>query len=395
MREKDFAEAYKEQLTEYRRYLHRHPELSFQENQTAAWVRQRLQKLGIPTLENVRGNSTVGILKGDAPGPVLLFRADIDALPITELTGAEYASEIPGVMHACGHDAHTAVLMCFAEYLSKKRDRIKGTVKLVFQQGEDCTPGGGKMIVEDEVLKDVDAVFAWHCAPELEVGKVAAAGGPRTASFDNYEIHIKGKGGHAGFPFKSVDPISTGALVVNAISQLTAWEVEPMDSVTMIVSRFDSGVHGAYNIIPEEAVIEGNIRSLNNDTAKRLFERVKELAEQICHGKRCSCQVTKIPGYPALHNDPALAKRLRSALRQAQVDAVETRPIMGAEDFGFYTQVCRGVYFNVGVRNPQRKETWYPPHSPYFDIDEDAMVYALETLMVVYEEMKNNSSIVA
>lgn len=387
MKEREIAEGCEPQLCAYRRQLHQHPELSFKEAWTAAWVREHLEKAGIPVAEGVRENSVVGILKGDVPGPVLLFRADMDALPVTEQTGAEYASRLPGVMHACGHDAHTATLMCFAEYLAKHRELLKGTVKFVFQQAEEKAPGGGSLVVEDGVLEDVDAVFAWHCAPEHPVGRVVAAGGPRTASFDAYEIHIKGKGGHSGFPYKSIDPITTGALVVSAISQLAAWEVDPMDSVAMIVSHFSAGKHDVHNIIPEEAVIEGMIRSLNNDTAKRLLDRVEELAENICRAKGCTCQMVKIPGYPALSNDAVLAGRLRAALQARGVDAVEAAPVMAAEDFAFYTRICPGVYFNVGTRNPWREDTWYPPHNPHFDIDEKAMVYALETLLVVYGVM--------
>jgi len=389
--ERDIAKSYEEKLRAYRRHLHQNPELSFQEEKTAAWVRQNLSRLGIPVMEGVRGNSTVGIVTGTEPGPVLLFRADMDALPVSEQTGAEYASKTPGVMHACGHDAHTATLMCFAEYLAAHRDQVRGTVKLVFQQAEEKAPGGGSMIVEDGVLEDVDAVFAWHCAPEPEVGRIVAAGGPRTASFDDYRIRIKGKGGHSGFPFRSVDPITTGAMVVGAISQLPAWEVDPMDSVAMIVSHFSAGQPGVHNIIPEEAVIEGMIRSLNNDTAKQVLSRVEELAQGICQAKRCSCEMIKTPGYPALWNDPALAGQVREALRFRGLDAVEADPVMAAEDFAFYTGKCPGVYLNIGTRNPKREDTWYPPHNPHFDMDEQAMVIALEALLVIYNDLTKTS----
>ncbi len=384
---KKIVHEYSDLLREYRRYLHQNPELSFHEENTAKWVRRHLRELDIPVMEKIRGNSTVGILKGENEGPTLLFRADIDALPITESTGVPYASTNEGVMHACGHDAHTATLMCFADFLSHHREFIRGTVKIVFQQGEDCVPGGGKYIVEDGVLSDVDKVFAWHCAPEIEVGTVVAAGGPRTASFSNFEINIKGKGGHGGFPFRSIDPISTGALVVSAINQMIGWNVDPLESATMIVSRFEAGQHEYYNVIPENALIEGNIRTHNNQIATELYKKVKLTAEKICEAKGCECEFKLLKGYPALYNDKEITSCIRNALNKNGVHAVETKPIMGAEDFAFYTQVKPGTYFNVGTRNPKDENTFYPPHNAHFTIDERAMEYALETLLITYQEM--------
>ncbi len=381
------AEEYRERLLSYRRQLHQNPELSFEEVNTAAWIRGCLMELDIPILEGVRGNSTVGILKGDEPGPTLLFRADIDALPVMEETDLEFKSKIPGVMHACGHDAHTATLMCMADFLSKHRELVKGTVKFVFQQGEDKLPGGGKLIVEDGVLSDVDYVFSWHCCPHAEVGTIILEGGPATASFDSFEIHIRGKGGHAGFPHNAIDPVSTGALVVTALNQLLPWEVGPLDSATLIVSRINAGHHGVYNVVAEEMVIEGNVRSLNNETAQLLLRRIKETSENICKAKECSCEFISVPGYPALYNDQALTERLKKKLIQAGVQVVSADPIMGAEDFAYYTQVKPGVYFQVGTRNSADPRTAYTPHNPHFCIDESAMVYALRTLLETYLEL--------
>lgn len=381
------ARSYREKLVETRRYIHRHPELSFKETQTACLIRDRLKELDIPMLEGISGNSTVGILRGSKPGPTLLFRADIDALPITEETGLDFASETPGVMHACGHDAHTATLLAFADWLSKHREQICGTVKLVFQQGEDQTPGGGKFIVADGVLKDVDYAFAWHCAPELEVGELSVSEGPRTAAVECYRIRVHGVGGHGGFPFMAVDPISTGAQIVSAINQLINWTVSPFDSATLTVSRFASGTEGIYNVIPADAVIEGHLRSLNNDVAARLLEKIQKLAEGICEARGCTAEFEVEHGYPALINDENAAVFLREKLQKAGMRAKKTPPIMGAEDFAFYTMEVPGVYFNSGTRNPDRPETACAPHNPGFCIDEDCMVYALEAMMRIYVEM--------
>ncbi len=384
---KQEALEYREQLVETRRHIHRHPELSFKEINTAKLIRERLKALDIPMMEGISGNSTVGILKGSEPGPTLLFRADIDALPITENTGLEFASEIPGVMHACGHDAHTSTLLAFADWMSKHRDRIRGTVKLVFQQGEDQTPGGGKFIVADGVLKDVDYAFAWHCAPEMKVGELSVSEGPRTAAVECYRIRIHGVGGHGGFPFMAVDPISTGAEIVSAINQLINWTVSPFESATLTVSRFEAGTEGIYNVVPADAVLEGHLRSLNNDVAKRLLERIQKLAEGICEARGCTCEFEVEHGYPALINDEKASVFLREKLQKAGMNARKTQAIMGAEDFAFYTMEVPGVYFNSGVHNPNRPETAYAPHNPKFCIDEDAMVYALEAMLRIYDEM--------
>lgn len=371
-------------LRDYRRYLHMHPELSFQEVNTAAWIRDHLRALDIPMLDGIQGNSTVGVLKGEMEGPTLLFRADIDALPIVEENDLPFASQNHGVMHACGHDAHTATLLCLADYMSHHRELIRGTLKLVFQQGEDAMPGGGRFIVQDGVLDDVDRVFAWHCAPEVAVGDVVAAGGARTASFASLDIRIQGQGGHGGFPHRSVDSVSTAASVISAINDMHGWEIDPMESAAIIISHLETGQHAYYNVIPDTAIIEGCIRTHNNEVAEHLYQRVDEIVRGICLAKGCKGEIEWHKGYPALINDPVIADRLRGSLLTHGIHAIVTRPIMGAEDFGFYTMVRPGTYFNVGTRDPADERTFYPPHSPYFRIDERAMEYALETLVVTY-----------
>lgn len=381
------AEGYEEQLVRVRRQLHHHPELSFKEESTSAMIRSRLAELNIPIMEGVRGYSTVGVLKGSKPGPVLLFRADIDALPINEQSGVSFSSECPGVMHACGHDAHTSTLLAFADWISKHRDLICGTVKLVFQSGEDQLPGGGKFIVEDGVLDDVDYAFAWHCEPNLNVGELSVTGGPRSAAVECFRITIQGVGGHGGFPSRAIDPISTGAEITTAISQLINWTVDPFDTATITVSRFDAGLKGIYNIIPSTAVLEGHLRSLSNDTADLLLERLERLAKGICQARGCQCTFEVERGYPAMANDKKAADFLRQALQRGGMDAKETAPLMIAEDFAYYTMKVPGVYINNGTRDPARPETACSLHNPHFTIDEHAMVNALEAMMRIYVAM--------
>lgn len=381
------AAGYGDLLRKYRRHLHTNPELSFKENATAAWVREHLAERGIPVADGVSGNSTVGIIKGSKEGPTLLFRADIDALPITEETGLSYTSANEGVMHACGHDAHTATLMCFADYLSKHRDIIKGTVKLVFQQGEEQFPGGGSIIVGDGVLDDVDSVYAWHCEPGQPVGTVVAAEGARTASCAEFDILVRGKGGHGGFPNRSIDPISTGAMIVSAINDMHGWYVDPMETATIVVTGFEAGKSGTYNVIPADAAIRGNIRTHNNELAERIYEKLEHLAGKICEAKDCECEFSLRRGYPALFNDADITEKVRDGLIENGIHAIKAKPIMGGEDFAYYTQEKPGLYFNVGTRNPDDDGTAFPPHSSHFCIDERAMEYALKTLIVAYNTM--------
>lgn len=381
------AAGYKEELIKYRRHLHRHPELSFKEYETSAYVKEHLKKLNIPVLEGVSGNSVVGVLKGNKPGPCLLFRADMDALPVEEKTGLPFASVNPGVMHACGHDAHTAVMMCFAEFLAEHPELICGTVKLVFQQGEELVPGGGSLIVEDGVLDDVDNVFAWHCSPENDIGRVIASEGPRMSSFDNFEIIIKGHGGHSAFPQLSSDVATVAALIIMAYNALAMHTADPMDPVTMTISNIESGRHGIYNIIPDQARIEGNIRSLDNAAAQKILDRVEKTALSICAANECECEFIRHKGYPALINDLELTPRLREALIAGGIDARKSEPIMASEDFAFYTLKRPGTYFNVGTKNPADENTMYPAHNSFFRIDESALTLALKTFILTYMYM--------
>lgn len=372
-------------LCSMRRELHRHPELSFHEEHTAAWVRENLERLHIPMMEGIRGNSTVGVLTAGQPGPVILMRCDIDALPIAEETCLPFASQNPGVMHACGHDAHTAVLMGLAEYFSAHREKVLGTIKFVFQQAEEKAPGGGKMIVEDGVLDDVDYCLAWHCAGEQPLGTVVADSGPRTASYDDFEIRITGKGGHGGFPSNCIDTISTAALIIEALNQLIGWTVPALKSATMNLSHISAGKHSVHNIIPESAVIEGCFRSHDRESAEKLVERARRLSENIAAAKECRCEFLLRPGYPSLYNDDTVTPLLADALRAGGIHAVSSPPIMAAEDFAYYAKERPSTYFNVGISAPGK--TQYPAHNARFDIQEEAMVYAMETMLIAYDEL--------
>lgn len=384
---KSEAMKYRDKMIEYRRYLHRNPELSFHEEGTARFIREKLEKQGLAPIKKVRGNSTAVVIDTGRPGCTLLFRADIDALPIQEETGLEFASVSPGVMHACGHDAHTAVLLCFAEHVRKNADKLCGKVKLVFQQGEERLPGGGSMIVQDGVLDDVDYVFAWHCAPETALGQIVTQAGPRTAAFGNFTIELTGRGGHSGFPHLAVNPIAVGAEIISGINRITGSIINPLASAVVVVSSFRAGQTGRYNIIPEAAVIEGNIRSLENGVMSAIFDKIEDIAMGISGAWGCTCEFNRIVGHGSVVNNSVLTERIKAAFEGAGINAVGAPPIMTSEDFSAYTDKKPGLFLNVGTYDPEYPETALPPHNPRFCINEDAMVYALEAMMAILAEM--------
>lgn len=384
---KKIAEDYYDQLIEYRQYLHENPELSFQEFNTSTWIRKKLSDLNIPILEEVGGNSVVGILDSKISGPVIAFRADIDALPIQEENQIPYKSKIANVMHACGHDAHTATLLCLAEIFTKYPDIIKGKIKFIFQQGEEKPPGGGKLIVEDKVLDDVDHTFAWHVSPEFSLGEIAAVPGPRTAAVATYEIDIKGRGGHGGFPHTAIDPISTGCAVATAIHQIVPQCINSQETAVITVSHFNAGINGAHNIIPETAVLQGNIRTLNNELILQIIDKIKETADFICKAKKCTCHVNTSIAYPAVINSETSTEYVKQAINNLGYNSITTSPIMGCEDFAYYLLNTPGTFINIGSRNSEKPETLSSPHNPKFMLDEEVMKIALKTLLMTYYEI--------
>jgi len=367
-----------------RRFLHENPELGFQEVKTAAFVVERLKSLGVEDIRTgINQTGVTGLIRGTAEGPnkVVLVRADMDALPIHEENVVDYRSQTDGVMHACGHDAHTAILLGLARVLSDRKDQFAGTVKLLFQPAEELPPGGAKGMIEEGVLEDphVDAVFGLHMSQNDPVGTIMVGAGPVMAAADRFTIAIQGKGGHGAYPSECVDPIVAGAQIVVALQEIVAREVDPMKSAVLSTCVFKSG--DAFNVIPDTAQLGGTVRTFDPEVRDLMEQRIREVATGIGEALRVQVEVEYDRGYPATVNDPEMTQLvLEAATEIVGVENVrKLEPKMGAEDFSYFLEQRPGSYFFVGSKNEERGLVW-GHHHPRFDIDEESLASGLATM---------------
>ncbi len=380
-----------------RRHLHQNPELGFQEFKTAEFVRQRLESLGVADIRTgIAITGITGVIEGTAPGAGgnVLLRADMDALPILEDSEADYASDTDGVMHACGHDAHTAILLGAARILMAKRVQFSGKVTLCFQPAEEMPPGGGIRMIEEGALEGVDAAFALHVAASLPTGDVAIAPGGVMAGGDLFRIIIQGKGGHAAEPHTVSDPVVAAAAVVTALQSIVSRNIDPMDRAVVSVCRFAAGE--AFNVIPDTAEIGGTFRYFRHETGAFTEQRIGEIAIDVARGMGCEAKVEIMRGYPPTINDDAMAALCRDALVDAfGEDRVQTaEPVMGGEDFSHMLRQVPGAYFHVGCYT-ERDGVNYGHHHPRFDIDEDSLasgVQALVSTALLWLDKNSNAS---
>jgi amidohydrolase len=355
------------EIIAWRRHLHANPELSFQEHETARFVEERLQELGGLELSRPTPTSVVARLRsGD--GPTLALRADMDALPIHEESGVEFASTRPGVMHACGHDGHTAVLLGVAHTLVERRNELAGEVRFLFQHAEEVPPGGARELVAAGALDGVDAVVGCHLFALVETGAVGVPLGPFLAAPDTFGITVRGRGGHAAMPHKAVDPIPVAAQLVTALQQIVSRETSPLEPAVVSVTRINAG--SADNIIPETVELRGTVRTFTRDVQDATRAALKRIAIGIAAAHGCTAEVTYEEGYLAVENDPEVAELVRRNVDPERLRHVE--PIMGGEDFSAYQQVAPGCFFVVGAGGPDR----FPHHHPRFTIDEEALPVA-------------------
>ena len=361
------------QVVADRRYLHQHPELGYQEENTARFVAARLRELGIETRTGVAKTGVVGLLHGaQGMGKTVLLRADMDALPITELNDVPYKSLNPGIMHACGHDAHTAMLLGVARLLAERQDRFKGTVKFIFQPSEEAAPGGAKPMIDAGVLENprVDAAFGVHIGQDLPVGTIGVCTGPTNAASDGFVATIKGNGGHAARPHTSVDPVVVAAACITALQTLVSREVNPLRQAVITVGALHAGT--VANVIPEEAIMRGTVRTFDDGVRQHLAERIPALIGGIAAAMRAEADVQYRLGYPALVNDAAMTDLVREVAREVVGPRrlIEREPGMGGEDMAYFLQRVPGCFFRIGSRNPERGLT-YGHHHPRFDIDDE------------------------
>lgn len=371
-----------------RRYLHENPELGFQEFNTARFVNERLQSLGVDDIRTgINGTGVTGLVRGTGTGPgadrVVLIRADMDALPIHEENDVEYRSQADGVMHACGHDAHTTILLGVARTLMARRDQFAGTVKLLFQPAEEIPPGGAKGMIAEGVLEDphVDAVFALHMAQEVPCGIVIVAPGPILAAPDGFEITIQGKGGHAASPHRAVDPVVIGSQLVVAMQTVVSRNVDPIHSAVVTVGKFVAGE--AFNVIPDTATLGGTVRTFDPSVRDLAEERITAICAGIAEASGAEISLTYSRGYPATVNDARAVEIVREAALETVGEdrLISPPPIMAGEDFSYFLLERAGAMFQVGTRNVERGLVW-GHHHPKFDIDEESLGVGVETMAV-------------
>lgn len=362
-----------------RRDFHKHPELGFHEIRTSGIVAKELEALGLEVTRGIGKTGVVAIIEGANPGPTVLLRFDMDALPMSEDTGAPYASTVEGVMHACGHDGHTAVGLTVAKLLQNHRSEMKGNIKLCFQPSEEGFNGedvsGAEMMIRDGVLENprVDKTLALHVWNDKPVGWVSAAAGPTMAGAEQFTIDITGKGGHGASPHLSVDPIVAAAHVITALQTIVARNVEPIQTAVVTVTTMHSGT--AFNIIPQTATLTGTIRTFDPGVRETVLKRMNEIVTQVCGALGCEVKLDIQRVTPAVINDAAIAERVQAMVKATLPNVqLETAgyTTMGAEDMAFMQELVPGCYFFVGSQN-KSKNLDYGHHHPKFDIDEQSL----------------------
>jgi len=356
-----------------RREFHMYPELAFQEKRTSEKVAEVLEKLGFQVRRNVGKTGVVGLLVRNPNRPTVALRADMDALPLQELKETPYKSKVPGVMHACGHDAHTAMLLGAAVVLSRLKDYINGNVKLIFQPAEEVGQGAPEMIKEG-VLEDppVSAIFGLHVWSYIPSGVVGIREGPLLAATGEIELKVKGKGGHGAHPEQTIDPVVVSAYLVTAYQTIVSRNISALDSGVVTISSIKAGE--AFNVIPEEAFLKGTYRALTFEVKNLIKKRLQELTDNICRAFNSECSLKLTDSTPPTINHPLTTKIAYEAVSElvGKEKVLTPTPSMGGEDFAYYLEKVPGTFIILGTGNKE-KETDKPHHNPYFDVDEDVL----------------------
>jgi len=367
------SKAYFETYRSVRHHLHAHPELSYKEFNTSQFIQNHLQSLGIP-FKVMAETGVVALIEGKKSNRVIALRADIDALPIQEENNTAYASKIPGVMHACGHDVHTTILLGAAKILHDSKQDWEGTVKLIFQPGEEKNPGGASILIKEGVLENPapTAIIGLHVHPILETGKLSFRTGKAMASADEIYVTVRGKGGHAATPHLTADTVLAASELVVAMQKVVSRDRDPLSPSVLSICAINGGF--TTNVIPAEVKLMGTFRAMDEPWRFNAHKRMQEVAEGIATSSGAEIDFKIDVGYPAVHNDPAITQRARSiaisTVGESNVEEGELR--MGAEDFGYYSQKIAGCFFRLGTGNKQ-KNIVSGVHTPTFDIDEDAI----------------------
>ncbi|EAC5532458.1 amidohydrolase [Listeria monocytogenes] len=383
----------KDEITQIRRHLHEHPELSFHETETAKYIQDFYKGKDVEVATEVgNGHAVVVTIKGGKPGKTIALRADFDALPIEEQTDLPFKSKNPGVMHACGHDGHTAYLLVLADCLIQLKENIPGTIKIVHQHAEETPPGGAKSVVESGILDDVDQIFGIHVFPFGESGQVYYHSGYAMAGRTYFKLKIQGVGGHGSSPHMANDAIVAGAYFVTAIQTVVSRRLNPFDTGVITIGSFDG--KGSFNVIKDAVELEGDVRYMNTENRDKMDAEIHRIVAGIEAMFGVTVELTYTNDYPPLYNDPAVTEQVVTSLQKGVGEYLtgisEYDMLSGSEDFAYYLQKIPGVFFYIGAK-PKNTSNAYFNHHPKFDIDEDALLVAAKSVAdVVLDYYKLN-----
>lgn len=383
----------KDEITQIRRHLHEHPELSFHEAETAKFIQDFYKGKDVEVATEVgNGHAIVVTIKGGKPGKTIALRADFDALPIEEQTELPFKSKNPGVMHACGHDGHTAYLLVLADCLIQLKENIPGTIKIVHQHAEETPPGGAKSVVESGILDDVDQIFGIHVFPFGESGQVYYHSGYAMAGRTYFKLKIQGVGGHGSSPHMANDAIVAGAYFVTAIQTVVSRRLNPFDTGVITIGSFDG--KGSFNVIKDAVELEGDVRYMNTENRDKMDAEIHRIVAGIEAMFGVTMELTYTNDYPPLYNDPAVTEQVVASLQKGVGEYLtgisEYDMLSGSEDFAYYLQKIPGVFFYIGAK-PKNTSIAYFNHHPKFDIDEDALLVAAKSVAdVVLDYYKLN-----
>ncbi|EPD4922983.1 M20 family metallopeptidase [Listeria monocytogenes] len=383
----------KDEITQIRRHLHEHPELSFHETETANFIQDFYKGKDVEVATEVgNGHAIVVTIKGGKPGKTIALRADFDALPIEEQTELPFKSKNPGVMHACGHDGHTAYLLVLADCLIQLKENIPGTIKIVHQHAEETPPGGAKSVVESGILDDVDQIFGIHVFPFGESGQVYYHSGYAMAGRTYFKLKIQGVGGHGSSPHMANDAIVAGAYFVTAIQTVVSRRLNPFDTGVITIGSFDG--KGSFNVIKDAVELEGDVRYMNTENRDKMDAEIHRIVAGIEAMFGVTMELTYTNDYPPLYNDPAVTEQVVASLQKGVGEYLtgisEYDMLSGSEDFAYYLQKIPGVFFYIGAK-PKNTSIAYFNHHPKFDIDEDALLVAAKSVAdVVLDYYKLN-----
>lgn len=368
-----------EEIVDIRRYLHQHPELSFKEVNTANYIANYHEKLGHQVRTNVGGNGVLAYLEGGKPGPTVALRADFDALPIQEQTDVPFKSVNDGVMHACGHDGHTATLLGLAKVLNGMKSEIEGTIVFLHQHAEELPPGGANAMIEDGCLDGVDVIIGTHLQAQMPLGEIGYRTGPLQAAPDRFDIKIQGKGGHGAMPHDTKDSIVIGGQLISNLQQIVSRRVDPLEAAVVSVCNFEA--KNPYNVIADTAELTGTVRTFKEDVRNFIEKEIERVIEGTCHISGASYEYNYTRGYPTTVNHKEETEFVAGIASDVPgVETVrETEPIMGGEDFSYYLQNVKGTFFFTGAKSPDQDYA-YAHHHPKFDIDERALLIAAKVL---------------